>query len=125
MGPMTGTEAAGTAEAAGGRSAVVTGASSGIGEAIARRFLAEGWRVMTGSRTEPAEVDAPWVRTDVADPAQAAALVDAAAVAAAFHGFVRVADATGAPPSGASGGKVTAAFREELGIDDFYGARHR
>lgn len=55
----------------------------------------------------------------------ARALVDAAAVAAAFHGFVRVADATGAPPSGASGGKVTAAFREELGIDDFYGARHR
>lgn len=86
MRPMTGTEAArtdaaATAEAAAGRSAVVTGASSGIGEAIARRFLAEGWRVMTGSRTEPAEVDAPWVRTDVADPAQAGALVDAAAAA--------------------------------------------
>ena len=67
--------------AAGGGRAVVTGASSGIGEAIARRFVAEGWRVMTGSRTEPAGVDAPWVRTDVADPAQANALIEAAAAA--------------------------------------------
>ena len=81
---MAGTEAAGmnaTGAAGGGRSVVVTGASSGIGEAIARRFLAEGWRVMTGSRTEPAGVDAPWVRTDVGDPAQADALIEAAAAA--------------------------------------------
>lgn len=52
-----------------------------------------------------------------------AAMVDAAATAAAFHGFVRVADSTGAPPAGASGGKVTMEFREELGINDFYGGR--
>lgn len=52
-----------------------------------------------------------------------AAMVDAAATASSFHGFVRVADATGAPPAGASGGKVTMEFREELGINDFYGAR--
>lgn len=79
MRPMAGADAVGTAGA--GRSVVVTGASSGIGEAIARRFLAEGWRVMTGSRTEPAEVDAPWVRTDVSDPAAADALIEAAAAA--------------------------------------------
>ena len=54
----------------------------------------------------------------------AAAMVDAASVAAAFHGFVRVADSTGAPPAGASGGQVTMEFREELGINDFYGAAH-
>ena len=54
----------------------------------------------------------------------AAGMVDAATVASAFHGFVRVADATGAPPSGASGGKVTMEFREELGINQFYGAAH-
>jgi hypothetical protein len=53
----------------------------------------------------------------------AAAMVDAAATASVFHGFVRVADATGAPPEGAAGGQVTDAFREELGINEFYGAK--
>lgn len=53
-----------------------------------------------------------------------AAMVDAAATAAAFHGFVRVVDATGAPVEGAAGGRVTVEFREALGIDDFYGARN-
>ena len=53
-----------------------------------------------------------------------AGMLDAAAVASAFHGFVRVADSTGAPPAGASGGQVTMEFREELGINDFYGAAH-
>ncbi|WP_419554532.1 SDR family NAD(P)-dependent oxidoreductase [Candidatus Poriferisodalis sp.] len=57
---------------------VVTGASSGIGEAIARRFLADGWDVLTGSRSEPALEGAGWLRTDVGDPAQADALVAAA-----------------------------------------------
>ena len=59
-------------------SVVVTGASSGIGEAIARRFVADGWDVLTGSRSEPDLGGANWLRTDVADPAQADALVAAA-----------------------------------------------
>lgn len=59
-------------------SVVVTGASSGIGEAIARRFVADGWDVLTGSRSEPSIDGAAWLRTDVADPAQADALVTAA-----------------------------------------------
>lgn len=63
------------------------------------------------------------LRRTIAGELGVAAMVDAAATAAAFHGFVRVADATGAPPAGASGGKVTMEFREELGINDFYGAR--
>ena len=88
---MAGMNAVGAA--GGGRSVVVTGASSGIGEAIARRFVAEGWRVMTGSRTEPAGVDAPWVRTDVADPAAADALIEAAA--AAFGGLDAVVNNAG------------------------------
>jgi NAD(P)-dependent dehydrogenase (short-subunit alcohol dehydrogenase family) len=60
-------------------SVVVTGASSGIGEAIARRFVADGWDVMTGSRSEPELDGALWLQTDVADPAQTDALVAAAA----------------------------------------------
>ena len=48
-------------------SVVVTGASSGIGEAIARRFVADGWDVVTGSRSEPnldgAECGAPMSQT--------------------------------------------------------------
>jgi len=59
-------------------SVVVTGASSGIGEAIARRFVADGWDVLTGSRSQPGIDGAAWLQTDVADPAQADALVTAA-----------------------------------------------
>ncbi|WP_420445226.1 SDR family NAD(P)-dependent oxidoreductase [Candidatus Poriferisodalis sp.] len=59
-------------------SVVVTGASSGIGEAIARRFVADGWSVLTGSRSAPDLDGAEWLRTDVADPAGADALVAAA-----------------------------------------------
>jgi NAD(P)-dependent dehydrogenase (short-subunit alcohol dehydrogenase family) len=61
-----------------GSSVVVTGASSGIGLAIARRFAAEGALLTLGSRSEPDVDGAIWVATDVADPAQADALVAAA-----------------------------------------------
>ena len=61
-----------------GRSTVVTGASGGIGEAIAARFVAEGASVIIGSRSEPAVAGASWVPTDVADPTAAEALIGAA-----------------------------------------------
>ena len=61
-----------------GRSVVVTGASSGIGEAVARRLVAEGALVTIGSRSQPVVVGATWVPTDVADPSAADALIDAA-----------------------------------------------
>ena len=63
------------------RSVVVTGASRGIGHAIARRFLAEGWRVITCARADvPAEcmIDRNWashIVADLADPASADAFV--------------------------------------------------
>jgi len=57
---------------------VVTGASSGIGEAVARRLVAEGALVTIGSRSEPVVAGTTWVPTDVADPSAADALIDAA-----------------------------------------------
>ena len=43
------------------RTAIVTGASRGIGHAIAMRFHDEGWRVITVSRTPPPDA-CPWSR---------------------------------------------------------------
>ena len=58
-------------------SIVITGSSSGIGEAIAQRFWEEGARLTLGSRTEPESVGAGarWHETDVSDSAQADALI--------------------------------------------------
>ncbi|WP_096700685.1 SDR family oxidoreductase [Magnetospirillum sp. 15-1] len=59
------------------KTVVVTGASRGIGHAIARRFLAEGWRVITCARADvPKEcmIDRNWachIVADLADPASA------------------------------------------------------
>ena len=52
------------------------------------------------------------------------ATVDAAAIAAAFHGFVRLADAIGIPYEGAAGGTDSTEMRDEIGISDFYRARN-
>ena len=49
-----------------------------------------------------------------------AGLVDAAAITAAFHGFVRIADATGIPYTTAAGGRDVPELREEAGINEFY-----
>ena len=53
-----------------------------------------------------------------------AAMVDAAGVAAAFHGNVRVADATGAPPPLRGDIEAAKAFQVEVGINEFYRVRH-
>jgi alkylhydroperoxidase family enzyme len=49
-----------------------------------------------------------------------AALVDAAATVAAFHGFVRLADATGIPYEGAGFGTDTTELRAAIGLENFY-----
>ena len=58
-----------------GKVIIVTGASSGIGEAIAARFVAEGASVTTASRTAPTLEAATFVQTDVSDPVAVDALV--------------------------------------------------
>jgi hypothetical protein len=49
-----------------------------------------------------------------------AGLVDAAAITAAFHGFVRIADAIGIPYENAAGGVNRPEIREAAGISEFY-----
>jgi short-subunit dehydrogenase len=69
-----------------GKTVVVTGASSGVGAAVARRFAAEGAKVVLAARSAEAleqvakEIGqaALAVPTDVADPAAAAALLEKA-----------------------------------------------
>jgi len=52
-----------------------------------------------------------------------AGLVDSAAIVAAFHGFVRIADSTGIPYTTAAGGKDAPDIREQAGVNDFYRVR--
>ncbi|MET9080746.1 SDR family oxidoreductase [Streptomyces sp. NPDC004237] len=73
-----------------GRAAVITGAGEGIGRGIARRFLAEGARIVVADINEElgrkttddlrSEVggEVRFVRTDVGDKAQVLAMVEAA-----------------------------------------------
>ncbi|MCA8880057.1 MAG: SDR family oxidoreductase [Rhodobacteraceae bacterium] len=79
----------------GGRHALVTGASSGIGRTITEALLASGWHVTGISRSEP-EFDHPdfcFVPADLLDAAATdAALTEIAQVDAAIHaaGLLRV-----------------------------------
>jgi len=52
-----------------------------------------------------------------------AGLVDAAATVAAFHGFVRLADAIGIPYTTAARGEDSSTLREQAGINRFYRVR--
>src|ERR1043166_6823723 len=60
--------------------ALVTGTSSGIGQAIARRLLDGGWRVTGFDRAQPVLDDAAFkaVTLDITDPQARIAALDAA-----------------------------------------------
>jgi len=67
-----------------GKVAVITGAASGIGQASARRFAAEGARVVVADLDEEhgstvaKDVDGIFVRADVTDPGEVDAMYDLA-----------------------------------------------
>jgi meso-butanediol dehydrogenase/(S,S)-butanediol dehydrogenase/diacetyl reductase len=79
------------------RRALVTGASSGIGRAVAERLLADGWAVTVLVRREAAPAGASIVVGDATDPAAIARAVAVAAPAGPLDALVC---AAGVPPSG-------------------------
>ena len=68
------------------RRAVVTGSSSGIGLAIARQLLAQGWQVTGLDRAAPVLDDAAFtaLRVDLADPAGVDSILPGLPAAEAF-----------------------------------------
>ncbi|MFI7127978.1 SDR family NAD(P)-dependent oxidoreductase [Nonomuraea sp. NPDC050153] len=91
-----------TPDAEESRHAVVTGASSGIGRAVAARLLREGWKVTGMSRTRPPEhhQDAPaysWIQADLTDLDQ---LAGASAAVGAVDAVVHAAGLQRSAPLG-------------------------
>jgi NAD(P)-dependent dehydrogenase (short-subunit alcohol dehydrogenase family) len=81
------------------KTAVVTGASSGIGEATVRRLLTDGWKVIGLSRRAP-NVDDPaftWIKVDLGDFAQ---LEERASTIAAADALVHAAGLQYSAPLG-------------------------
>ena len=80
------------------RHCLVTGASSGIGRAVAERLVADGWSVTILVRRDEAPVGSAVVLGDAASPADLQRAIDRATGAdGTLHGLVC---AAGLPPSG-------------------------
>ena len=62
-----------------GRSALITGGSGGLGAAVVRAFLDDGWRVIAPTRDGSTPVGAVGVRADLTDEAAVAAVATEAA----------------------------------------------
>ncbi|MFI6896413.1 SDR family NAD(P)-dependent oxidoreductase [Streptomyces sp. NPDC050256] len=108
-----------------GRVAIVTGAGDGIGAAVARRFAAEGARVVVAELNEETgrataeEIGGRFVRTDVSDKAQVLAMVDTA-VREWGAVDILVNNAWGAGDVGRVENKTDAMMARGLGVG-FYG----
>jgi len=92
------------------RTAIVTGASQGIGRGIAGRLAEEGWQVINMDITGPGDPDAHparWIETDMADPASIAAAFEIARADGPITGLVN------------NAGIAIADTLEDTDIDDF------
>ena len=105
-----------------GKQVDVRGVTQGFGEdldiphAAALVEFAEAVVLLDAARTDTA-------RATLRPALGEAGLVDAAAIVAAFHGFVRIADAIGIPYTTAAQGRDVPEIRERAGINDFYRIR--
>jgi NAD(P)-dependent dehydrogenase (short-subunit alcohol dehydrogenase family) len=96
------------------KTVVVTGASQGIGHAIARRFLAEGWRVITCARAhvpDQCRIDPNWashIPTDLTDPASTEAFIAGANAVLNGNPLHALINNAGVSPK--------TSFRERLGV---------
>ena len=106
----------------GGKEVDVRGATRGSGEGIdlphAPALVAFAEAVVLG---DPERIAG--ARAELRSALGEAALVDAAAVVAAFHGFVRIADAIGIPYTTAARGEDAPELRERAGVNEFYRLR--
>jgi hypothetical protein len=106
----------------GGKTVDVRGVTEGFDESLdiphARALVefAEAVVLRDAARTGAA-------RTVLREALGEAGLIDAAAVVAAFHGFVRIADAIGIPYTTAAQGRDAPDIRERAGINDFFRVR--
>jgi hypothetical protein len=99
---------------------VAQGTDAGVGVPHAAQLLEFAEAVVLRDATRIAAA-----RSKLRPALGEAGVVDAAAIAAAFHGFVRVADAIGIPYTGAAGGRDLPGLREEAGINEFYRITNR
>jgi hypothetical protein len=107
---------------AGGKQVDVAGVTQGFGAGVdiphAAELIAFAEAVVAGDEGRTA-VAREALRALLGE----AGLVDAAAIVGAFHGFVRIADATGIPYTTAAQGRDAPEIRSRAGVNEFYRVR--